>query len=88
MIARPHDGLALCAAVCASWLVRLLDRTLVPRLCPTTPPLSAQPAGGTGGGGRSAGSRLGVAVVSTRAHEYKALHKAQQDSCPKALSIL
>eukprot|EP00966_Prymnesium_polylepis_P119841 2769471-Prymnesium_polylepis.1 len=40
------------------------------RACPGTPPLSAQPAGDTGGGGRSAAGHLGVAVVSKRAHEY------------------
>ena len=38
--------------------------------CPGTPPLSARPAKGAGGGGRSAAGQLGVAVVSTRAHEF------------------
>eukprot|EP00966_Prymnesium_polylepis_P173483 4013703-Prymnesium_polylepis.1 len=34
------------------------------------PALSAQPAGCTCSGGRSAAVPLGVPVVSTRAHEY------------------
>ena len=32
---------------------------------------SAHPVEGTDGGGRSAAGQLGVAVVSTRAHEYR-----------------
>jgi hypothetical protein len=35
-----------------------------------SPPLSAQPAGDTSGGARSAAGQLGVAVVITRSHEY------------------
>eukprot|EP00966_Prymnesium_polylepis_P272825 6302930-Prymnesium_polylepis.1 len=59
-----------CGRVCASSLVRPLDRTYRwPHACPGTPALSTQLAGDTGSGGRSAAGQLGVIVVSTRAHE-------------------
>ena len=68
MTARPHDGLVLRLFVPARWCDCLSARWS--HACPGTPPLSAQPAGDTRSGGRSAAGQLGVAVVSTRAHEY------------------
>eukprot|EP00966_Prymnesium_polylepis_P205904 4771523-Prymnesium_polylepis.1 len=66
-LARQHDGLAL-QQFFVCWCARSTARWS--HACPGTPPLFAQPAAGIGSGGRSAANQLGVALVSTRAHEY------------------
>eukprot|EP00966_Prymnesium_polylepis_P119670 2765526-Prymnesium_polylepis.1 len=68
MIARPHHGLAFQQFAQARWCDRSIARWS--HTCPATPPLSAQPAGDTGGSSRRVAGRLGVAVVITSAREY------------------
>eukprot|EP00966_Prymnesium_polylepis_P222509 5147841-Prymnesium_polylepis.1 len=68
-LARQHDGTVPGSGCELSW-VRRLATARRSHACPRTPPLSAYPCAGAGGGGRSAAYDRGIAVVTARAiHE-------------------